>query len=162
MRDRPSKKDQLSQFNRLVKPGSFDRMGEDHPAALSDCEEEDAFFWQPWSFFAYFFISRWKSKARPARTKESKMSAQTHRSHTNTLYSFRPITQYLFLQHPTAARLNGQLKMDNWQWEMPTWKASLFLCKTVRSVKCLDASHAGSAFKKPLLSAFEQIINCQS
>ena len=23
------------------------RAGEDHPAALSDCEDEDAFFWEP-------------------------------------------------------------------------------------------------------------------
>jgi len=148
MRDRPSKKDNLSQYNHLVRPGSFDRMGEDHPAALGDCEEEDAFLWQPWSFLLTFLYNRWKSKARPARTKESKMSVQTHRSHSNTLYSFRPITHYLFLQHSTADRLNGQLKMDNWQWEMPTWKASLFLCKSVRSVKFLKAPNAGSAFKK--------------
>jgi len=44
MPDRPSKKDNLSQNNHLVRPGSFDRMGEDHLAALGDCEEEDAFF----------------------------------------------------------------------------------------------------------------------
>jgi len=43
-RDRPSKKENLSQNNHLVRPGSFDRMGEDLPAALGDCEEEDAFF----------------------------------------------------------------------------------------------------------------------
>ena len=29
-------------------------MGEDHPAALGDCEEDDAFFWQPWSFLLTF------------------------------------------------------------------------------------------------------------
>jgi hypothetical protein len=57
---------------------------EDHPAALSDCEDEDAFF-ESLDFFASFFgqakneePSRLKAKRRSAERKISTLSTFHH------------------------------------------------------------------------------------
>jgi hypothetical protein len=43
-----SKEKQFESKQSLSKTGKLlPWAGEDHPAALSDCEDEDAFFWEP-------------------------------------------------------------------------------------------------------------------
>ena len=101
------KKRQSESIQSLSKTGKLRPDGRRSPGRTWWLWRRRCLFLTTLIFFAYFFISRWKSKARPARTKESKMSVQTHRNHSNTLYSFRPITQYLFLQHSTADGFTG-------------------------------------------------------
>ena len=132
MRDWPSKKDNLSQNNHLVRPGSFDRMGEDHPAALGDCEEEDAFFWQPWSFLLTFLYQ--DKKVRPVRRGQKnqkcqpkrieitqKHSASSVRSHINTFANILPRTV-----SPVCTRIHG---LTPAVIDIPRLQRSLFLQK---------------------------------
>jgi len=57
--------------------------------------------------FLLRFCIKAKMKARPARTKESRMSTQTHRSYKKTFYPLRPNTYHRIYQHSTTAGFLG-------------------------------------------------------
>ena len=109
--------------------------------------------------FLLRFCIKAKMKARPARTKESRMSTQTHRSYKKTFYPLRPNTYHRIYQHSTTAGFlglhripglhcipPGVIKISHLRRSLSLQRKNLW--KIRRLVKRMNAPQRGVAFKK--------------